>query len=64
MICPIETPSDSPCTIERTNDRIDGVSQRASKFVSAALVESPMLCSCSVRRRPGAAGQRRGIGEI
>ena len=28
MICPIETPSDSPWRIERTNERIAGVSAR------------------------------------
>ena len=56
MIWPIETPSVSPWTIERTNDRIDGVSQRAIVFVSASLIESPMLCSWSVRRSSSPSG--------
>src|SRR5919198_60566 len=38
-ICPIETPSVSPWTIERTNERMDGVSQRAIVFASASLIE-------------------------
>ena len=56
MIWPIDTPSVSPCTIERTKDRIDGVSHRAMVFARASLIESPMLCSWSVSRSSSPSG--------
>jgi hypothetical protein len=59
MMSPIETPSVSPWTIERTNERIAGVSARESMFCSASLVERPMLCCCSVRRSSSPSGPAR-----
>jgi hypothetical protein len=48
MICPIETPSVSPWTIERMNIRILGVSARTARFSSASVGERPMFASWSV----------------
>ena len=56
MISPIETPSVSPWTIERTKERIAGVSARTSMFFSASFVDRPMFCSCSVSRSSSPSG--------
>ncbi len=55
---PIETPSALPCTTERTNADMFGVSTRASVFVSASDIPRPMLCSCIVRRTSSPIGAR------
>lgn len=44
-VCPIETPSCSPWTSERTNARTDAVFCRFNMLLSASLRLSPMLCS-------------------
>jgi hypothetical protein len=45
---------DPAAVIERTKERIAGVSARASMFWSASVIASPMFCSWSASRRKSA----------